>query len=144
MGKFHLKFEGYWVETKTSGIPDQSGVYCVYVCSYDENENTVDLKRLIYIGESGSVRKRITEHEKWSAWRLFRNTGQLLCFNFAPVTDGRNQAEAACIYEHQPPGNTEYKDNFSFDSTTVTTSGNNRLLKEQFTVNSTLTELFLY
>lgn len=142
MEKFNLEFDGFWREPNISGIPAQSGIYCVYVCNYNEHENTVGLKRLIYIGESGNVQKRIKGHEKRPEWRRYLSTGQQLCFNFAPISQGRGRVEATCIYKHQPPTNTEYKDNFPFDSTTVTTSGANEFLKEQFTVNSILSELY--
>ena len=142
MENFNLKFDGYWIEPHIYSIPAKSGIYCVYVCNYNEYEDTVDLKRLIYIGEAGYVQKRIKSHEKWPEWRIYLTTAQQLCFSFAPISQGRNRVEAACIYEHQPPENVDYRENFPFDSATVTTSGRNRFLKKRFTVNSILSELF--
>lgn len=133
----HLEFDGYWREPNIGSIPAQSGIYCVYACKYNANEKTVSLKRLIYIGESENVRERIAGHEKWPAWRRYLEAGQELCFNFGPIIRSRTRVEAACIYEHKPPANTEYVDHFPYDRTTVTTSGQNALLKGQFTVYPT-------
>ena len=131
-----LKFEGYWQEPYISSIPAQSGIYCVYACEHNVHDRTVSLKRLIYIGESENVWKRIAEHEKWQAWRRYLKARQQLCFNFTPAShNSRVRAEAACIYEHKPPENTEYINTFPFGRTTVTTSGRNVFLKRQFTVN---------
>ncbi len=137
MNEFNLKFQGYRIKSGIDSIPDESGIYCVYVCNYDENKDTVDLKKLIYIGESGGVGGRIAKHEDWSEWQRYCDAEQELCFNFAFISEGRKRAEAACIYEHKPPINTEYKDNFPFASTKITTSGKNSMLKAQFTVYRT-------
>ncbi|BCO30027.1 hypothetical protein TspCOW1_01300 [Thiohalobacter sp. COW1] len=133
----HLEFDGYWREPNVGGIPAQSGIYCVYACRHNVNEKTVSLKRLIYIGESENVHERIAGHEKWPVWRRYLEAGQELSFSFAPITNSRVRVEAACIYEHKPPANTEYVDNFPYDTTTVITSGRNALLKGRFTAYPT-------
>ena len=134
---YDLEFDGYWPKPNISGIPAQSGIYCVYACKYDTNNRTVSLKRLIYIGESNNVQERISGHEKWSAWQCYLAAGEQLCFNFAPISYSRVRVEAACIYKHNPPENTEYVDTFPFDRATVTTSGCKKFLKSQFTVYRT-------
>ena len=136
---YNLDFEGYWREPKISGLPAKSGVYSVYACTYDSTAKTVGLKRLIYIGESENVKDRVAGHEKWPKWRKELKTGEELCFNVAlisPASD-RERAEAAMINEHKPVCNTEYVNNFPFDTTTVNTSGDNALMKKQFTVYRT-------
>lgn len=134
---YQLPFDGYWREGKTGGIPAASGIYSVYVCTYDAAASTVDLKKLVYIGESENVRNRIAGHEKWPRWRRHVGIGQELCFNYAPITADRERAEAAMIFEHKPPENTEYVDSFPYDTTTIVTSGRNALLRPQFTVYRT-------
>jgi hypothetical protein len=39
------------------------------------------------------------------------------------------------IFKHKPPCNTEYVDNFPFDTSTMTTSGKNALMQGSFTLN---------
>ena len=133
-----LEFDGYWREPNidvAGGIPNSSGVYCVYECSYREQPKHFSVTKLIYIGESGTVRDRIKGHKKWPKWRKECGSGKQICFTFAPrsATD-RERAEAAMIFEHKPPVNTEYKDTFPFDETTMSLSGKIHLLTPQFTV----------
>lgn len=130
-----LNYDGYWREPNIDGISDQSGVYSVYVCTYDSSAGTVTIRKLIYIGESQNVRKRIQGHEKWRDWRRYLNKAEELCFNFAPISTDRVRAEAAMINHHKPPENTEYVNEFPFPQTTMRTSGKNKLLDTNFTVD---------
>ena len=41
------------------------------------------------------------------------------------------------IFKHKPPCNTEYVENFPFDTTTVTTAEKNALMHNVFTVTRT-------
>ena len=135
---YSLTYEGYWLYRDRSSIPNRSGVYSVYACTYDPHANTVSIRMLIYIGESGTVGNRIGDHEKLRDWQKHLLPGERLCFSFAPVaTASRERAEAALIYHHKPPENVEYVDNFPFDETTVTTSGRNAELARRFTVYRT-------
>ena len=61
--------------------------------------------------------------------------GEELCVTRAEVRSAdRERVEAALIYHHNPPCNTEYVDYFPFDKTIVTTSGSAAKLSETFTV----------
>jgi hypothetical protein len=133
---YDLNFDGYWRAPNVSGLPTHSGIYCVYACTYDANNKTVDIKRLLYIGEGVDIRDRVTNHEKWKEWQGKLRPGEVLCFNAAPISPAadRERAEAAMVNYHKPPCNTVYVDYFPFDETTITTSGKNALLAERFTV----------
>lgn len=135
---FTLNYDGYWREPNVGGIPGQSGVYTVYSCTFNASEKTVSLKKVLYIGESANVKQRIANHEKWPEWKQHLRHGEQICINFAPIGSvSRERVEAALIYKHKPPVNTEYKNSFPFPQTTVSTSGKNALLHSDFTVNST-------
>lgn len=134
---FSLVYDGYWREANVSYIPLKSGVYSVYAGTHNRTENTVHLRKLIYIGESENVRKRVSDHEKLRAWRQYLNSGEELCFNFAPITTERLRVEAALINYHKPPENTEYVNSFPFNQATVLTSGRDALLSSRFTVRRT-------
>ncbi len=130
---YDLEFDGYWSERAVGGIPNRSGVYCVY--SGEDKGQHVDLRRLLYIGESGEVYDRIANHEKLSDWKRYLRVGEGLWFSFAPFESaGRERVEAALIFKHKPPSNDEHKDSFPFDETTIRTHGRNRDLSEGFTV----------
>ena len=62
---FNVEFDGYWREKNIGGIPANSGIYCVYECTYNQEEKTVSIHRLIYIGEARDARDRIKNHEKF-------------------------------------------------------------------------------
>lgn len=133
-----LEFQGYRLEENKGGLPDKSGVYVVYECSYDPQEKKVSLKKIIYMGESGNVRDRIDEHEKWPEWREQVRAGNQICFSFALIGNpDRERAEAALIFKHKPPTNTEYVNSFPFDETTVNSKGKTTLLHTSFTVQRT-------
>lgn len=128
-------FDGYWREENIAGIPKASGVYCVYACTHNPERNTVSIRLLIYVGEAEDVNDRIVKHEKWDDWRSHLQRGEQVCFNLAPLqSPDRERVEAALIFHHKPPENSEYKDSLPFDETTVSTSGKNKLLDSEFTV----------
>jgi len=133
--EINLTFAGYWREPAISGLPDESGVYCVYTCTHDKESKKLSLKRIIYIGESEDVKKRISKHEKRDEWKTYTKQGEVICISCAKVANStRERAEAAMIYKHKPSANTEYVNSFPYDKTTILSSGENELLESQFTV----------
>lgn len=134
-----LKFDGYWRDVNSGGVPNDPGIYLVYTCTHDREAKTVTLHKLLYIGEAAKVRDRIQNHEKRSEWKRHLKQGQELCYSFAPITKpDRERAEAALIYYHKPPVNTEYTDSFPFDDTTVKSSGRCAGITPSFTVRKTV------
>ncbi len=130
-----IAFDGYWRDEKKSAIPANSGIYCVFECTRDISSSTVSLHKLIYIGESGDVKSRISDHEKHNDWNTHVRPDNELCFAFGAVgKEDRIRAEAAMIFKHKPPENTEYVESFPFDTTMISLSGKKTLLKSQFTV----------
>jgi excinuclease UvrABC nuclease subunit len=136
---YGLDFDGYWREPNVGGLPSKSGIYCVYACTYDATAQTVDLKRLLYIGEAADVHGRVKTHEGWQTWKKQLQAGQASCVSAAMIAgeSDRQRAEAAMIFKHKPPCNTEYGNAFPFDSTTVTVTGKTALLYTSFTVQRT-------
>ncbi|MCA9609498.1 MAG: GIY-YIG nuclease family protein [Myxococcales bacterium] len=133
-----MEFEGYWRDVNSGGIPSASGVYSVYAATHDAREKTVDLKRLLYIGEAADVGDRIRNHERRADWTRQLRTGEVLCFAIGRVASTiRNRAEAALIFKHQPPLNTSCTEEFKYDRTTMSLSGQCALLTTYFTVERT-------
>ena len=134
-----INFDGYWRDEKKSGIPETSGIYCVYECTYNVQEKTIKkIHKLIYVGESDNANDRIAKHEKYKDWIKHVRQNNELCFSFGGVGSAdRARAEVAIIFKHKPPENTEYKYSFPFDKTTMLLSGETKRLHTNFTVNRT-------
>jgi len=135
---FSIEFDGYWREENKAGIPSQSGIYCVYTCTHNVHEKTVSIHKLVYIGEASDVGERIAKHKRYNDWRQHLRAGEELCFSFGAVAAvSRARCEAAIIFKHKPPENTEYKASFPFDGTTMILSGKAKFLSAHFTVHRT-------
>ena len=52
---FEVEFDGFWIEERVESLATGSGIYTVHTCVYNATTNTVDLRRLIYIGEAENV-----------------------------------------------------------------------------------------
>ena len=132
---YTITFDGYWREKNIGGIPAKSGIYCVYTCIYNIEKKNITIDKLIYIGESEDVNNRIKTHEKLIEWKRYLKSGETLCFSFGAISsNARNRCEAAIIFKHQPPVNTEYKVAFPFDKTNVKLSGKISKLVASFVV----------
>jgi hypothetical protein len=136
-----LEFKGYWLEAGKGNLPNASGVYCVYACTYDKSKDTVSLVRLLYIGESEDVRGRVDSHPRWADWKKRLTTGQQICLSAATVSStDRERAEAALIFKQTPPCNSALTNVFPHDTTTIQASGTTALLTTSFTVQKGATQ----
>lgn len=136
---YDLNFDGYWRPPNISGLPDSSGIYCVYACTHNVQRKTVSIRKLLYVGEAANVSERVPGHERWQDWELELQHGEELCFSVALISpeSDRQRTEAAMIHHHKPPCNVEYAVSFPYDQTTISTSGKNAKLDGKFTVYRT-------
>jgi hypothetical protein len=136
---YALQFDGYWREPNVGSLPEKSGIYGVYACTHDVAGGTVSLRRLLYLGEAADLCSRVCNHEQWRAWRLQLKAGEEVCVSVALISPegDRQRAEAAMIFKHKPPCNTEHVESFPFDTTSITTAGQNALMSSSFTVQPT-------
>lgn len=134
---FNQTIQGYCREINKNGLPQKSGVYFVYECTFDKEVNKVTLHKLIYIGESDNINYRVVNHEKLREWLKYVNQGNELCYSYTFVDNYyRNRVEAAYVNRYKPPVNTEYINNFPFDKTIVKSSGVLRFIDDFFVVNT--------
>ncbi len=132
---FSLNFKGYWLESHVDSIPSEAGIYCVFTCLYGKTTKTIDLSKLIYIGEAEDINQKIKNHEKLPEWKMSFDFGEELCFSYAHLESAhRERVEAALIFKHKPSLNDDYKDSFHFDRTTILITGASALLTPVFTV----------
>lgn len=135
---YRQEFKGYCRYKDRGGIPKKSGVYCVYRGAYNSSNDKVFLNQLLYIGQAKNMNERLEKHEKLTKWEKYLKLGEEIIFSYTELElAGLDRFEAAMIYEHKPPVNEEYTNNFPYDSAMVYTSGRNALLKEYFTVDMT-------
>ena len=135
---YNMDFDGYCRDQNKGGLPEKSGVYCVYSCVHNKSAKTVSIKKLIYIGEAANVNSRVANHERYNDWKRHLKSGEELCFNFGGIGDSdRDRCEAALIFKHKPLENTEYVDSFPYDQTTMKLTGKTALLETSFTVYRT-------
>jgi len=128
----------YYISPAT--LPCYSGIYCVYACTYNALVDIAFFRRLLYIGESGNIRNRVSKHEHWDDWvRKLQDGEVLLSFGTTPISlrAGRERVEAAMIHHHKPPCNTQHVYSFPFDQTTIIISGKEPRLDPYFTVYHT-------
>ena len=144
MKEFNLDFQ--YIE-EVDEFPDEklerSGIYAVKKSTVRKNEKgkiTFTPIELLYIGESGDVSLRLAYHEKKAEWKKHLQNGEVLAVAIAFISSGkddRERAEAACIFEHQPPCNEEHTRHFHYEKTKIITSGKNAKLKPEFIVDYT-------
>lgn len=121
---YDVEFHGYYCEPNKEGLPAKSGIYCVYRAVHNVDRKTVTLNQLIYIGESEDVRARVADHDRLDDWSELLKQGEVLCYSYALVPSPyRVRVEAALIFKHKPPLNTEYSGAFPFDDTTISITG---------------------
>ena len=133
-----LNFRGYRLEENWGLLPSKSGIYCVYAATPDGKTGKLKNGRLLYIGESDNIRRRVLEKPKRrrDKWVKELSGDEILCVSYAEIEDedDRERAEAAMIYHHEPPCNEEYTDSFPFNRTRIRTGGKRAKLTKQFTV----------
>ncbi len=134
---FKTTIDGYWQEANASRLPSHSGVYFVYRGTLNANK-TVTLHQLLYIGEGNDVNARVANHEKLNTWKKHLKVGERLWFSTCPVESYyRERVEAAYIFKHKPPCNTDCTSCFNYDKTTIASTGKTTLLSINFTVERT-------
>jgi hypothetical protein len=133
-----VQFKGYWRDVNSWAMPNYSGVYVVYASTNCWWDNTVDLRRIIYIGEAKDVSHRIRTHERKQDWRSYLRYGEELAYAVSQVpAHVRLRTEAALIHRHSPPANVEFTLYFPFDETRVLVTGESFALRSDFVVERT-------
>jgi hypothetical protein len=130
-----IHISGYWRDLNKSEIRKSSGIYFVYESFFDERAQTIDLLRLLYVGEAENVRARIMDHESYVSWLSNLGPGKELCYAFAPVDFfHRERVKAAFVITHKPPANINPEAPFLYDKTTLVSTGRTALVNPVITV----------
>ena len=133
--EYRIEFKGYWREENKAGIPAESGIYCVYTCLFNRNNQEVSVTKLVYVGAAENVNDKIATHEKLAEWKGYLDYGEQLCYTFGAVPSAdRARCVAAIIFTHHPPANTDYLLKFPFEKTILSLTGYTPMLRSIFMV----------
>lgn len=130
---FTLEFKGYKMLDELAQLPQASGVYCVYSCSYDSWLQRYEVKQLLYIGEADNLHKELSRVALQALWQKHLTMDQMLCFSFVEVAESdRFMVESALVTEHRPPLNEAYQERFVTENMVIFNSGKSHLLNSSF------------
>ena len=119
-----LDFKGYWREQNKLGVPATSGIYLVYRCVYNPQQQTVGLHEIIYIGKAENGRDRIANHERIDDFNAQLQQGEELCYAFAEVPkENLDIVENALIFAQKPKLNDQLKDKFNYSPVAIKADG---------------------
>ena len=138
MDKYNVTFKGYRRDVNKDGLPSYGGIYMVYCCKYNENEQTVTLKRLIYIGKAINLHDRICNHNRYEDFNRQLQQGEQLCYSYASVSPNEvNVVENGLIFMQKPNLNDDLKDSFNYPDSEFSIEGACALLRmRDFTITN--------
>lgn len=92
MATYDLEFKGYYLSAEK--LPEETGVYLVYTCVYNESTQKRTINKLLYIGKSQktdntNLRKEVKQHVENGRFDSSIKAGEQLCFSYA-LCDGRS------------------------------------------------------
>lgn len=134
-----LEFDGFTREETKNTLPDYSGLYFVYRGTRKKGADgkySCSLQDLLYIGQAENINERVNgTHEHYEDWCSYLKKDEMLYYSVCPVeSDLLDKVEAACIYQAQPPVNTQCKESYNYDPVRIKSSGRISLFDTDFTV----------
>ena len=123
MKDYILNFEGYWRDCNKSGLPTYPGIYLVYRCRYNPQNDTVSLIDIIYIGKADNIRDRHKCHEKEMMFKSQLLQDEEICISCAKITEDIDFVENALIFVQKPLLNEQGKDRFANGQIHVSLNG---------------------
>lgn len=138
MDKYNVTFKGYRRDVNKDGLPSYGGIYMVYCCKYNENEQTVTLKWLIYIGKAINLHDRICNHNRYEDFNRQLQQGEQLCYSYASVSPNEvDVVENGLIFMQKPNLNDDLKDSFNYPDSEFSIEGACALLRmRNFTITN--------
>lgn len=124
MTKFELNHEGYYRDCNRGNLPAVAGIYIVYRCIPNKTNNTIDIKEILYIGETENMRKRHngtagkpSKHEHYDDFVKEAGGEENICYGWIPLPkyseEERKWIQDALIHMQQPPVNDASKQHYN-------------------------------
>lgn len=130
MDKYNVTFKGYRRDVNKSGLPSYGGIYMVYCCKYNANEQTVTLRKLIYIGKAINLHDRICYHDRYEDFKRQLQQGEQLCYSYASVSPNEvDVVENGLIFMQKPDLNEDLTDCFNYPDSEFSIEGACSLLR---------------
>ena len=131
MMKFNLLHEdGYYLDRNKQGLSKLPGIYIVYKCDNNSQDDTVDIKEILYIGETENIFERhnsSTPHEHYDDFVKHAGGKDHICYGEILLPDvseeERQIIEAALIHMQQPPINKTNQEHYNKPASEVTING---------------------
>jgi len=134
MRKFELNHEGYILESNRQRLPKVARIYIVYKCFYNSLFDTVDVKDILYIGETENIYERHNDtpsspglHEHHSDFIKEAGGEGNVCYGWFPTegmtADERKWVQDVLIHMQQPPINTDAKDHYNHPAVEIKIHG---------------------
>lgn len=118
------------MDNNKAGISSCPGIYVVYRCDYDPFVDMIDVKEVIYIGETDDIYKRHNSsgpHEHYEDFKRYAGGKEHICYGEILLPDlsedDRKIIEAAMIHIEKPEINTDYKDHYTKPASYVRMTG---------------------
>ena len=114
MEKFEIHHEsGYILDKNKNGLSKSAGIYIVYKCDYNSFNDSVNVKEVLYIGETGNIYGRhvTNTHEHYDDFIKYAGGKEHICYGEILLPnlsdDDRKMIEAAMIHVQKPVINDE-------------------------------------
>ena len=116
MDVLNIDFKGYRLDADVRTLSNVSGIYIVYRCLYDSIKNIVDIKELLYIGQTYNLRDNLMNHDKKLRWLKECSEKETLCYAYAEVEkDKLDRVENGLIFMQKPRMNEILTDSYNYE-----------------------------
>lgn len=131
MKEFTIHHEpGFILDKNRYSMGKYPGIYIVYKCDYDKQNDTVNVKEVLYIGETEDLFKRHNSeipHEHYNDFVKYAGGKEHLCYGIIPLPchsdEDRKTIEAAMIHIQRPQINTDHKNHYTKPASDITMTG---------------------
>ncbi len=119
-----LHFAGYYLTKNISKITTKPGIYLAHSCRYKPKNNTVNLNKLLYIGQNANIQRAIRNHNTTKAWEKYLTPGEELCYSFSILQKDRQRIHSVLVNTYKTQANIVKANAHVYPKTTLKIKGN--------------------
>lgn len=126
---YNISFDGYKMDRNVDKLPTYSGIYMIYRGIYDEENNTVELKELFYIGKATDIHQEVHYHNRRAEFLKQAEIGEEICYAYAQVSRVQYDIiENSLVFMQKPRLNTELVNHYNHQNAEFHFNGTCNLL----------------